>query len=68
MAIDIQTLNDAIIAVITTVGIAVAVSIAIVVAATLTARGKLRSVRAAHPAIRPADVNTSHDTRTPALR
>jgi hypothetical protein len=69
MTINMQTLNDAIIALITTVGIAVALSLAFVAAGTFFQRGRKhagRAVRAAHaPAQHPIQTD---DTRELVLR
>jgi ABC-type thiamine transport system ATPase subunit len=54
MSIDMQTLNDTIIALITTVGIAVALSLAIVAAGALTRRGRAHSRTTGHAVAAPA--------------
>jgi len=48
MIINMQTLNDAIVAIITTVGIAVALSIAFVVIGAFAERGKTKARKLAH--------------------
>jgi hypothetical protein len=64
MSISIQTLNDTIIALITTVGIAVALSLALVAAGALARRGRARSHPAGHKAAAPAQ----HPTQTDNVR
>jgi hypothetical protein len=54
MSINFQTLHDAIIALITTAGIAVALSLAIIAAGALVQRGKARTLRVAHVIAGPA--------------
>ena len=54
MSIDMQTLNDTIIALITTVGIAVALSLAIVAAGALARRGRAHSRATGHAVAAPA--------------
>jgi hypothetical protein len=61
MSISIQTLNDTIIALITTVGIAVAVSLALVAAGALARRGRARSHVAGHKTAAPAQHMTQTD-------
>jgi hypothetical protein len=61
MSISIQTLNDTIIALITTVGIAVAVSLALVAAGALARRGRAHSHAAGHKAVAPAQQPTQSD-------
>lgn len=53
MSIDMQTLNDTIIALITTVGIAVALSLAIVAAGALARRGRAHSRTPGHAVAAP---------------
>ena len=71
MTISIQTLQDAIVALLTTVGIAVALSIAIVAVGAFLERGKARARKAAHlpasagPAQHPTQTD---DTRELVLR
>ncbi len=48
MTIDIQTLHDAIVAVVATVGIAVAISIVFVAVGAFVERGKAQARKAAH--------------------
>jgi len=64
MSIDIQTLNDTIIALITTVGIAVALSLAFVAAGALARRGRAHSRSAGRTAAGPAQ----HPTQTDSAR
>ena len=69
MSISMQTLSDTIVALITTVGIAVALSLAFVAAGAFVERGRKRAsraVRAAHaPALHPTQTD---DTRELVLR
>ena len=59
MTIDPQTLTDVIIAVVTTIGIAVAFSLALVGAGTLAERSKVRPVRVTIPADHPEQISDS---------
>jgi hypothetical protein len=65
MAINMQTLNDTIVALITTVGIAVAVSLAFVAAGAFLKRSRKhasRAVRAAHaPAQHPTQTDDARE-------
>jgi hypothetical protein len=63
MTISIQTLHDAIVAVVATVGIAVALSIAFVAVGTFVERGKVRArkVGHAHAVAAPAQHPTQTD-------
>jgi hypothetical protein len=66
MTISMQTLNDAIVAILTTVGVAVAVSIAFVAVGAFVERGKTQARKAAH--IRAAAVPAQHPTQTDNAR
>jgi hypothetical protein len=69
MSISIQTLNDTIIALITTVGIAVAVSLAFIAAGALAQRGRAHSRAAGHAVAAPAQHPTpTDDARELVLR
>ncbi|HXW86934.1 MAG TPA: hypothetical protein VEJ42_01620 [Streptosporangiaceae bacterium] len=68
MSIDIQTLTDAIIAVLTTVGVAVAVTIAFVVAGLFSRRGPAPAERVAVQAGPPQQPTQPDDARTLVLR
>ena len=60
MIINMQTLNDVIVALITTVGIAVALSLAFVAAGTFFERSR----KQANPAVRAARALAQHPTQT----
>jgi hypothetical protein len=62
MTITMQSLHDAIVAIITTVGIAVALSIAFVAVGAFAQRGKTQTRKGAHA--RPAAVPAQHPTQT----
>lgn len=64
MSISIQTLNDTIIALITTVGAAVALSLALVAASAFAQRGRKHSRPAGHAPAAPAQ----HPTQTDKAR
>jgi hypothetical protein len=64
MTINMQTLNDAIIALVATVGIAVAVSLAFVAAGAFFERSRKQAGRAVHAARVPAQ----HPTQTDDVR
>jgi hypothetical protein len=66
MTINFQTLHDAIVAVITTVGIAVALSIAFVAAGAFVERGKAQARKVAH--VRPIAGPPEHPTQTDDTR
>jgi len=69
MTINMQTLSDAIIALVTTVGIAVALSLAFVAAGAFFERGRKQAGRAVHAAHGPAQHPTqTDDVRELALR
>jgi len=64
MSIDLQSLNDAIIAIVSTVGIAVAVSLAFVAAGAFFERSKARAaqpVRAAVPLQHPTQTDDARE-------
>ena len=61
MTISMQTLQDAIIAVVTTVGVAVALSLAFVAAGAFVERGKARAQKVAHAVAAPAQHPTQTD-------
>jgi hypothetical protein len=61
MTIDSQTLNDVIIALLTTIGIAVALSLAIFAAGALAERGKSRAARVAIPAGHSDETADAHE-------
>jgi hypothetical protein len=60
MSISIQTLNDTLIALITTVGIAVALSVALLAAGAVARRSRTH----ARPAVRAAGTPAQHPTQT----
>ena len=60
MTIHMQALTDVLVAIITTVGIAVAVSIALVVAGAVHERGQKRTAQA----LRPDSASGQHPTQT----
>ncbi len=64
MTINMQSVNDAIVAIIATVGIAVALSIAFAAAGAFAARGKNQARKVAHAAVAPA----LHPTQTDNAR
>jgi hypothetical protein len=64
MTITMQTLNDAIVALVTTVGIAVALSLAFVAASAFFERSRKR----AHRAVRPENGPALHPTQTDNAR
>ena len=64
MSINIQTLNDTIIALVTVVGIAAALSLAFIAAGALFERGQKQARRA----VRPAHVPALHPTQTDDAR
>ncbi len=66
MTINIQTLHDAIVAVITTVGIAVAISLAFVAIGAFVERGKAQTRKAAHAHV--AAAPAQHPTQTDNAR
>ena len=69
MSINMQTLNDTIIALITTVGIAVALSLAFVAAGAFFQRSRKQASRTARPGHAPAQHPTqTDDTRELVLR
>jgi hypothetical protein len=69
MTISMQTLSDTIIALITTVGIAVAVSLALVAIGAFTQRGRAHSRAAGHAVAAPVQHPTqSDDARELVLR
>ena len=69
MTINMQTLSDAIIALVTTVGIAVALSLAFVAAGAFFERGRKQAGRAVHAAHGPVQHPTqTDDVRELALR
>jgi hypothetical protein len=61
MSISMQSLNDAIVAIIATVGIAVALSIALVAAGAFAQRSKTRARKVAHAVAVPAQHPTQTD-------
>jgi hypothetical protein len=61
MSISMQSLNDAVVAIIVTVGIAVALSIAFAAAGAFAQRGKIKARRAAHAVAVPAQHPTQTD-------
>ncbi len=61
MSISMQNLNDAIVAIIATVGIAVALSIAFAAAGAFAQRGKTRARKVAHAITVPAQHPTQTD-------
>lgn len=62
MSVNMQTLHDVLIAIVTTVGIAVAVSLAIVAAGSLYKRDQARKSAARGPATAPAQHPTKSDS------
>lgn len=64
MSISIQTLNDTLIALITTVGIAVALSLVLLAAGAVARRGRTH----ARPAVRAAAAPAQHPTQTDDTR
>jgi hypothetical protein len=69
MSISMQGLSDVIVAIITTVGIAVALSIALVAAGAFAERNKIRARKVAHAVAAPAQHPTQTDkTRELVLR
>jgi hypothetical protein len=61
MSISMQSLSDAIVAILTTVGIAVALSIAFAAAGAFAERGKSRARKVAHAVAAPAQHPTQTD-------
>ena len=68
MSIDLQSLNDAIIAIVSTVGIAVAVSLAFVAAGAFFERGKARAAQAVRAAVPQQHPTRTDDARELVLR
>jgi len=68
MSISIQTLNDALIALITTVGIAVALSLAFIAAGAFARRGRTHARSAVRAAAAAAQHSTHTDDRELVLR
>jgi hypothetical protein len=66
MTISFQTLHDAIVAVLATVGIAVALSIAFAVAGTFFERGKAQARKVAH--VHASAAPAQHPTQTDDVR
>ena len=66
MTISMQPLTDALIALITTVGIAIAVSIAFVAVGALAQRGKAQARKLAH--VRPTTAPAQHPTQSDNAR
>jgi len=64
MTISMQTLHDVLVAIVTTVGIAVAVSIAFVAAGAVFERGQKRTAKPRHPGA----VSAQHPTQTDEVR
>ena len=67
MSIDLQSLNDAIVAIVTTVGIAVVLSIAFAVAGEFFERGTARAAQPVRAAV-PSQHPTQSDDRELVLR